>query len=151
MGVGGHWLAPCNELLRDSLQFHHSRNCSRGAPDPMKTNKSKYQELIQGLFAIGPSPGRHFRVLPYLYVATNWLCVAALMRKPLKNLSEVFIFVFFPVPLHNRRAHPSVHLVVKRLHCSCDWTPPTTTTPPPTERSIKMIFLNASAISAVSD
>lgn len=54
VGVGGHWLAPCNELLGDSVRFHHSRNCSRGAPDPMKTNKSKYQELIQGLFAIAP-------------------------------------------------------------------------------------------------
>lgn len=151
VGVGGHWLAPCNELLGDSVWFHHSRNCSRGAPDPMKTNKSKYQELIQGLFAIAPPHpppppphGRHIRVLPYLYIATNWLCVAALMRKPLKNMSEVF----FPVPLHNKRAHPSVHLVVKRLHCSFDWTP---NPPPPTKRSINLIFLNVLVISAASD
>lgn len=101
---GRHWLSPCNELLRDSVWFHHSRNCSRGALDPMKTNKSKYQELIRGLFGFGPPPGPHFRVLPYLYIATKWLCIIALMRTTLKNLREVFLF--FPSLLLDKCVHP---------------------------------------------
>lgn len=35
------------------VQFHHSKNCSHGASNPMKTNKSKYLELVHEVFGFG--------------------------------------------------------------------------------------------------
>lgn len=38
-----------------AVQFHHSKNCSHGALNTVKTNKSKYLELIHKLFGYSPS------------------------------------------------------------------------------------------------
>lgn len=65
-----------------AVQFHHSKNCSHGALNTVKTNKSKYLELIYMLCGYGPaltdSSASEYRYI--LYIATNWLCIMALMR-----------------------------------------------------------------------
>lgn len=98
---GGHWLSACNELLRDSVRFHHSRNCSRGAPDPMKT-KVNIRNQYRGCLA--PPPSQITAIFIYHY---NWLCIIALMRNTWRNLSEVFLF-FLPSCSTNLRLPTSI-------------------------------------------
>lgn len=54
VGVGTGSL-PVMNSTGTSVQFHHSKNCSHGALNTVKTNKSKYLELIYELFGYGPT------------------------------------------------------------------------------------------------
>lgn len=77
----------------------------------MKTNKSKYQELIQGLFGFGPPSWA-----PLQSIAIFIRCYKLPLHYRVEK-SESGVFVFF-FRLLDKSVHPSVHLVVKQLYCS---------------------------------
>lgn len=99
-GVGTGSL-PVMNSTGTAFQFHHSKNCSHGALNTVKTNKSKYLELIHELFGFSPtlmdSSASEYR---YIYILLqNWLCILGLMIKTFfEKVGEHAVFFSCSLP-----------------------------------------------------
>lgn len=120
VGVGTGSLTVMNST-GNAVQFHHSKNCSHGTLNTVKTNKSKYLELIHGgCLATWPHPRGLLCFTVQMHCQKLALHFFNDDEHFLKKLGSVLFFL--PPPLlfaiHPESMHPYVHLVVKSLHCS---------------------------------